>query len=280
MTATPKVAAIHDISGFGRCSLTVALPILSVMGVQCAVLPTAYLSTHTAFPDFTFLDLTEEMKKTMDHWQTLGLCFDAVYSGFLGCTEQIGVVEDFIRRFRKDNALAVVDPVMGDNGVRYVTYTDEMCEATCRLTEKADVITPNLTEAAFLLGEDYETLPRDKAGYAELCRALSGGGARSVVLTGVSDGADTLGAAAFDRETGQVEFALTDRIPGEYHGTGDVFSSVLTGALVRGRKLTEAAALAAKFVRDCAERTFPQGTPMREGVDLEPLLYTIGADRL
>ena len=176
MTATPKVAAIHDISGFGRCSLTVALPILSVMGVQCAVLPTAYLSTHTAFPDFTFLDLTEEMKKTMDHWQTLGLRFDAVYSGFLGCTEQIGVVEDFIRRFRKDNALAVVDPVMGDNGVRYVTYTDEMCEATCRLTEKADVITPNLTEAAFLLGEDYETLPRDKAGYEELCRALSGGG--------------------------------------------------------------------------------------------------------
>ena len=142
------------------------------------------------------------------------------------------------------------------------------------------MITPNLTEAAFLLGEDYETLPRDKAGYAELCRALSGGGARSVVLTGVSDGADTLGAAVFDRETGQVEFALTDRIPGEYHGTGDVFSSVLTGALVRGRKLTEAAALAAKFVRDCAERTFPQGTPMREGVDFEPLLYTIGADRL
>ncbi len=169
---------------------------------------------------------------------------------------------------------------MGDNGVRYVTYTDEMCEATCRLTEKADVITPNLTEAAFLLGRIMKPLPRDKAGYAELCRALSGGGARSVVLTGVSDGADTLGAAVFDRETGQVEFALTDRIPGEYHGTGDVFSSVLTGALVRGRKLTEAAALAAKFVRDCAERTFPQGTPMREGVDFEPLLYTIGADRL
>ena len=280
MTATPKVAAIHDLSGYGRCSLTVALPILSVMGVQCSVLPTAYLSAHTAFPGFTFLDLTEEMKKTMGHWEALGLQFDAVYSGFLGGVEQIDIVADFIRRFRREGGLAIVDPVMGDYGRRYVTYTDEMCEATRRLAEKADVITPNLTEAAFLLEEAFDALPADRAGLAELTRRLSCGGGRSVVLTGASDGEATIGAAVYDRETDRVEFALTDRIPGEYHGTGDVFASVLTGALLRGRSLVEASALAVRFVRDCAARTYPLHTPPQEGVDFEPLLYTIAADRL
>ena len=280
MITTPKVAAIHDLSGYGRCSLTVALPILSAMGVQCAVLPTAYLSTHTAFPNFTFLDLTEEMKKTMDHWEQLGLRFDAVYSGFLGGVEQIDIVAEFIRRFQRRGGLAVVDPVMGDNGRRYVTYTDAMCDATRSLAEKADVITPNLTEAAFLLQEDFYALPTDRAGFAELARRLSGGGARSVVLTGARDGENTIGAAVYDRERDCVEFTLTDCIPGEYHGTGDVFASVLTGALLQGKSLVEASALAARFVRDCAARTYPQQTPPQEGVDFEPLLYTIAADQL
>lgn len=280
MRQTPKVAAIHDLSGFGRCSLTVALPVLSAMGVQCAVLPTAYLSAHTAFPDFTFLDLTEEMKKTMRHWESLKLRFDAVYSGFLGDVGQIDIVADFIRRFRAERGIAVIDPVMGDDGRRYVTYTDEMCDATRCLAEKADVITPNLTEASFLLKEPYDALPNDRAGFAALARELSADGKRSVVLTGVSDGADTIGAAVYDRETKTVEFALTDRIPGEYHGTGDVFASVLTGALVQGKGLLEASELAVRFVRDCAERTWPQHTPAREGVDFEPLLYTIAADKL
>ena len=280
MITTPRAAAIHDLSGIGRCSLTVALPILSAMGVQCSVLPTAYLSAHTAFPDFTFLDLTEEMKKTVSHWKQLGLRFDAVYSGFLGGVEQIDIVADFIRDFRREGGLAVVDPVMGDNGRRYVTYTDEMCAATRRLAEKADVITPNLTEAAFLLEEDYDALPKDGAGFAQLARVLSAGGSRSVVLTGACEGEDTIGAAVYDRETDTVDFALTDRIPGEYHGTGDVFASVLTGALLHGKTLLEASKMAARFVRDCAARTYPQDTPDRDGVDFEPLLYTIAADKL
>ena len=277
---TPRVAAIHDLSGFGRCSLTVALPILSVMGVQCTVMPTAYLSAHTAFPRFTFLDLTDEMRKTMAHWQEMGLTFDAVYSGFLGDVDQIDIVSRFISAFRTEENFSVIDPVMGDNGRRYVTYTDEMCDATRRLVESADVITPNLTEASFLLNEAYDSLPTDEAGFAEVARALSGGGRRSVVLTGASDGPDTIGAAVYDRETDSVSFALTDRIPGEYHGTGDVFASVLTGALVQKKSLLESAQLAARFVRDCAERTYPQGTPIQEGVDFEPLLYTISADKL
>ncbi len=280
MMQTPNVAAIHDISGYGRCSLTVALPILSVMGVQCTVLPTAYLSAHTAFPDFTFLDLTQELKKTMVHWQKLGLRFDAVYSGFLASVDQIDIVSDFIKTFRKPDGLAVVDPVMGDDGCRYTTYTDEMCAATRRLVESADVITPNLTEAAFLLDVAYDALPTDKAGLAELAKVLSGDGRRSVVLTGASDGADTIGAVVYDRDSQTVDFVLTDRIPGQYCGTGDVFSSVLTGGLVRGKTLVEAAQVAARFVRDCAARTYCKEKPLQESVDFEPLLYTIAADKL
>ena len=141
------------------------------------------------------------------------------------------------------------------------------------------MITPNLTEAAFLLQEDYDALPRDRAGISELTKALSGGGRCSVVLTGVSDGPETLGAAVYDRESGQVEFLLTDSIPGEYHGSGDVFASVLTGALVRGKGLQEAAGMAVRFVRDCAERTYPLNLSMREGLDFEPLLWRLGAEQ-
>ena len=280
MMQTPNVAAIHDISGYGRCSLTVAVPILSVMGVQCTVLPTAYLSAHTAFPDFTFLDLTDAMKKTMTHWQQLGLRFDAVYSGFLAGVDQIDIVSEFMQAFRKPDGLAVVDPVMGDDGCRYTTYTDEMCAATRRLVDAADVITPNLTEAAFLLDIPYDTLPTDQAGFAELAKTLSGNGRRSVVLTGVSDGADTIGAVVYDRTTRQTDFVLTDRIPGQYCGTGDVFSSVLTGSLMRRKTLIESAQLAVRFVRDCAARTYRSEKPFQESVDFEPLLYTIAVDKL
>ena len=165
---TPRVAAIHDMSGFGRCSLTVAIPILSAMGVQCCPLPTAFLSTHTGgFEGFTFLDMTDEMSKVADHWASLGLTFQAVYSGFLGSERQIGVVEDFICRFRGPDTVVVVDPVMGDYGRVYQTYTAAMCSGMARLAELADVITPNLTEAALLLGQPYETLPAGEAGLRE-----------------------------------------------------------------------------------------------------------------
>jgi pyridoxine kinase len=155
-----------------------------------------------------------------------------------------------------------------------------MCEAMIGLTDVADVITPNLTEASFLLRRDYADMPQTRAGFADLAVELSNNGTRSVVLTGASDGEGTLGAAVYDRETKQVEFTLTDRIPGEYHGTGDVFTSVLTGALLRGKTLTEAAGLAARFVRDCAERSRALGVKKAEGVDFEALLYTVAADKL
>ena len=271
--STPRVAAIHDLSGFGRCSLSVALPILSVMGVQCCPLPTAFLSTHTGgFEGFTFLDMTDEMPKVANHWKSLDLQFQAIYSGFLGSERQISLVEDFIHTFRRKDTIVVIDPVMGDYGKVYQTYTPGMCDGTARLAELADVITPNLTEAALLLGCPYDGLPVGEAGYREIVERLSMEGRRSVVLTGAAAGPDTTGAVCFDAASGTVRSVQTGRVPREFHGTGDVFASVLTGALLRGSPLFEAARQAVEFVRACAARTAAEGLPMREGVDFEPLL--------
>lgn len=273
---TPRVAAIHDMSGFGRCSLTVAIPILSAMGIQCCPLPTAFLSTHTGgFEGFTFLDMTDEMPKVSAHWKQLGLSFQALYSGFLGSERQIGIVEDFIRDFRAPGTVVVVDPVMGDHGRVYQTYTPAMCAGTAHLAAQADVITPNLTEAALLLDIPYEDLPTGEAGCREIVERLSLDGKRSVVLTGASAEEGETGAVCYDASTGRVEVVETQRVPREFHGTGDVFASVLTGALVQGASLTEAARAAVDFVRLCAERTAAEGLPMREGVDFEPLLGTL-----
>lgn len=270
---TPRVAAIHDMSGFGRCSLTVAIPILSAMGVQCCPLPTAFLSTHTGgFEGFTFLDMTDEMPKIAAHWKSLDLGFQAIYSGFLGSERQIGLVADFIRNFRGTDTIVVVDPVMGDHGQVYQTYTPAMCAGTARLAKRADVITPNLTEAALLLGVPYESLPSGGDGCREIVEKLSLDGRRSVVLTGASVTPEQTGAMCYDAQTGRTEAVQTRRVPQEFHGTGDVFASVLTGALVKGRSLTEAAREAVEFVRACAERTARERLPMREGVDFEPLL--------
>ena len=270
---TPRVAAIHDMSGFGRCSLTVAIPILSAMGVQCCPLPTAFLSTHTGgFEGFTFLDMTDEMPKVADHWASLGLSFQAIYSGFLGSERQIGIVADFIRRFRRPDTVVVIDPVMGDYGRVYQTYTAAMCDGMARLAELADVITPNLTEAALLLGRPYDALPAGEAGLRQITEQLSLEGRRSVVLTGASLAPGRTGAVCYDARTGRTQVVQTAYIAHEFHGTGDVFSSVLTGALVRGSTLADAAGQAAEFVRACAQRTAAEALPMREGVDFEPLL--------
>ena len=270
---TPRVAAIHDMSGFGRCSLTVAIPVLSAMGVQCCPLPTAFLSTHTGgFTGFTFLDRTEEMPKVAAHWQELALRFHAIYSGFLASERQIGIVSDFIRTFRRSDTLVVIDPVMGDDGKAYQTYTSALCSGMTHLAELADVITPNLTEAAFLLGRPYDQLPQEEAGLQELVRELGLHGRRSVVLTGVSLSPGKTGAMCFDAKTSRTETVQVDMIAHPLLGTGDIFASVLTGALVRGDTLFSAAAQAADFVRACAVHTVAQDLPLREGVDFEPML--------
>lgn len=274
MKRPARVAAIHDISGFGRCSLTVVLPVLGAMGAECCPLPTAFLSAQTAFPKSdraVFLDMTDQLARTGSHWQELGAEFDAIYSGFLGSETQIGLLGDFIRTFRKEHTLVVVDPVMGDWGRPYRTYTPDLCRRMGELAEHADVITPNLTEAAILLNEEYDAVPSE----AKVCswlERLSLKGTRSVVITGVHLEAKQVGAACFDRDKGEVSFPAAAQEPGEYAGTGDLFASVMLGALLRGESLHAAAALAADFVRKCAAFTNALGGDKREGVMFEGLL--------
>lgn len=227
----PRIAAIHDLSGFGRCSLTIVIPAMSAMGVQCCPLPTAYLSTHTGgFEGNTFLDLTDQMAPVTAHWRSLGLTFDAIYTGFMGSREQIALSGEFIRAFRREGTIAVVDPVLGDHGRAYRTCTPEMCRGMVELAELADVITPNRTEAALLLGADYGAVRLDsEAACALWAERLSLGGRRSVVLTGASPRPDRAGAAFFDRATGKTGLVCAPLAPGQFHGTGDLFASVLTG---------------------------------------------------
>ena len=273
MTRTPRVAAIHDLSGFGRCSLTIVMPVLSAMGVQCCPLPTAYLSTHTGgFTGNTFLDMTEAMGEAMAHWTALDLRFEAVYTGFMGSCRQMALAEAFLRQSRGRGARGVVDPVMGDHGRLYRTYTPEMCREMEKLAAAADVIIPNMTEAALLLGEAPDTVWRGEEEISALAERLGLDGARSVVLTGVSLREGTTGAACFDRDTGRVTFVERPFVARAFHGTGDLFASVLTGALVQGQDLTRAADRAARFVELCAAHTAPQGLPEREGIDFEPML--------
>lgn len=199
---TPRIAAVHDLSCYGRCSLTIALPVLSAMGCQCCPLPTALLSAHTGFTGGSFLDLTDEMTRITEHWEQIGLRFDGIYSGFLGSAAQIDVVERVIRRGSGAAAWVIVDPVLGDHGKAYRTCTPELCRGMRQLAEQADVITPNLTEAAILLERPYEEIQACDA--AAVVQKLSRDGRRSVVLTGYSAAEGQTGALCFDHLSGQV----------------------------------------------------------------------------
>ena len=266
----PRIAAIHDLSCFGRCSLTIALPVLSAMGCQCCPLPTALLSAHTGISGFTFLDTTDEMRRISAHWSQLSLHFQAIYTGFLGSAPQINLVEDFLRRFHAPDTLLVLDPVMGDHGTPYKTCTPALRQGLRELVAQADVITPNLTEAAILLDIPYHE--SQTADASELVRALSLQGQRSVVLTGYAAAPGQVGALCYDRDTRQVEAVQTDRVPQDFPGTGDLFASVLTGALTRGAPLLQAARTAVDFVGSCVARSVAEGADEAEGVDFEPLL--------
>lgn len=274
MKRPARVAAIHDMSGFGRCSLTVVLPVLSAMGAECCPLPTAFLSAQTAFPKSdraVFLDMTDQLARTGRHWQELNAEFDAIYSGFLGSETQIGLIGEFIETFRKGHTLVVVDPVMGDWGRPYRTYTPDLCRRMGELAEHADVITPNLTEAAILLGEDYDPNP-DGEKVRQWLERLSMGGKRSVVITGIRPVEGRVGAACFDRKTGEVSIPTADQERGEFSGTGDLFASVMLGALLKGEDLRTAVQLAADFVQRCAAFTNALNGDKREGVMFEGLL--------
>ena len=275
----PRVAAIHDLSGFGRTSLTVVIPILSSMGVQVCPLPTAVLSTHTVeFTDFTFLDLTPEMGPILDHWERLGLRFEGVYSGFMASDAQMAFVARCIERCLAPGGLAVVDPVLGDNGVLDPTMTPAMVERMRWLISFADVITPNFTEVAFLLGEPWQE-QIEETKLKDWLRRLADLGPGVVVSTSVPSAGHPTHTAVVAYHREQERFWKVDcpYIPAHYPGTGDAFASVLTGSLLQGDSLPLAMDRAVQFVTMGIRATFGHGLPMREGILIERILENLRA---
>lgn len=267
-----RVLAVHDLSCVGRCSLTVALPILSAAGLEASALPTAVLSTHTGgFTGMTFRDLTQDLPAIFQHWKTLDLAFDAIYTGYLGSAEQVALVEQLFDAFRGEQTKIIVDPVMGDHGKLYPGMSEKMPQLMKRLCQRADVIVPNQTEAALMLGRPYLETP-DQAEVDDLMQALCEMTQASVVLTGISPEEGKLGAAVYDRETGQSACPAAPHMPGSYHGTGDVYASALTGAYLAGKTLVQAAQIAADFTQQSIVETLPLGLETRYGVCFERAL--------
>ena len=270
MTRQKRVAAVHDISCLGKCSLTVALPIISAAGIECAVVPTAVLSTHTGGIDgYTFHDLTDEIIPIVKHWKSLSLSFDAIYTGYLGSFEQLDIVSSLFDLLGTKETLKVVDPVMADNGILYKSFSQDFPKGMRKLCAKANIIIPNITEAVLMLDKPYQTGPYTVNYIESLLKELGDIGANQVVLTGVHYDEKQLGIATYDKNTGHIGYHFEDRIEGYYHGTGDVFGSALIAAILKDFDLTEAAAEAVRFTVSSIARTRAAGTDVRFGVDFE-----------
>ncbi len=269
-----RIVTIQDISCVGKCSLTVALPIISAMGIETAVLPTAVLSTHTAFSDFFFRDLTADMSKISEQWERQNLQFDAIYTGYLGSPEQVKHVSEIMDRFGGNDTLVVVDPVMGDNGKLYTGFTEGFAEKMAMLCSKADVIVPNMTEATALLGMPYQE-NYNLADVRGMLSRLTAMGAKKAVLTGVVFPSGEVGAMAYDRESDTYLSYSREYITKNFHGTGDVFASTLTGALVRGLSLLDAMKLAVDFTVECIQKTMDDPAAVWYGVNFEQALPSL-----
>ena len=266
-----RVAAIHDLSGFGRCSLSVILPVLSVMGVQVCPVPTAVLSSHTGgLGEVEFRDLTDFIQPTLEHYKRLNIDFECIYSGFLGSEAQIDHCLEFFSTYK--NALAVVDPVMGDHGKAYRTYTKRMRERMSELVGVADLITPNLTEASMLLNDEYPTAPITRTQAKSMLVRLSELGPKYVVITGVSMATNEIANIGYDREHNSFWYVPCDYVPVSYPGTGDIYASVLTGSFLNGDSLPMAMDRATRFLEIAIKTTFTYAQDTRYGVMLEKSL--------
>ena len=249
----PRILTIQDISCVGQCSLTVALPILSACGVETAILPSAVLSTHTAgFTGYTFRDLTEDMPKIAAHWQKEGIAFDAFYTGYLGSAQQIQYVEDIFHTLGRGRGLKIVDPAMADNGKLYPAFDMDYVKAMRTLCAKADYVLPNLTEACFLTGVEYKE-EYDRAYIENIIGKLCALGAKNVIFTGVSYRKGMTGVVVW--ENGAYSYYEHEFLPGSCHGTGDIYASAFTGALMRGKTAMEGAKIAADYTMECIRAT-------------------------
>lgn len=271
MMRQKRMALINDITGFGRCSVAVELPLISAMKIQVCPLPTAILSVHTGFPKYFIDDYTDRMRDYMNNWKDNGLEFDGILTGFLGSRDQIDIVIDFFKNFKKENTKVIVDPVMGDHGRLYSSYTPELCLEMRRLLEYSDVLTPNLTEACNLLGIDY---PYDgKVSEAELmdiAEALSEKGPSQVAITGIGD-EEVMRNFIYEKGKGAKMFAVP-KVGGERSGTGDAFSAIVSAALVNGESLESAVEKAASFISKVLEYAVGLDLPWNYGLPFEEYL--------
>ncbi len=263
-----KVLTIQDISCFGKCSITVALPIISAMGVETVILPTAVLSTHTMFKDFTVKDLTDQLVPITDHWKKEGLKFDAIYTGYLGSAEEIEIAKKIFVEFGGDDTMIFIDPVMADNGKLYAAFDENYAKLNAGLCGTADIIVPNITEACFMTDTEYKEV-YDEDYVKDLLQKLAGLGSKVVVLTGVSLSEGKTGVYGLDTRTGEYFTYQNDRVNVSYHGTGDVFSSVSVGAIARGLSMKDAFRLAADYTARTIQVTEENPENPWYGVDFE-----------
>ena len=271
-----KIAIINDIAGFGRCAASVELPIISYMGVQCCPVPTAILSNHMGYPNYFIDDYTDRMETYIDNWRKLGLKFDGIATGFLGSVQQIEIVKNFLDTFRKEDTLVIVDPIMGDHGRLYSTFTEELCDRIKELIGYADITTPNLTEACRLADVPYrDGVWRKKKLYA-MAEQIASIGPSRVVITGIPQGGFI---ANYVYERGmEPQIIRTHRAGAERSGTGDVFSSIIAADGVNGVPFHKSVRKASGFVKKCIVCSDERGVPKTDGVCFEEILYQLKRD--
>ena len=268
-----KIALINDMSGFGRCSIAVALPVISHMKIHACPVPTSIFSNHTGFAEYFFEDYTSKMEEYISNWKKIDLQFKGILSGFLGSKEQIRIVEKFIEDFRTEDTLVIIDPVMGENGKPYATYTNDMCQEMKRLVKYADVLTPNLTEACILTNTPYTPDIFTRKDYFELVIKLSENGAKKVVITGVEMG-NYIGNIVY--EVGSKPKVLKEKRVGNVRsGTGDIFSAIIAADAVHQIPFDKSVKKASSFVRDCIAVTEKFDIPPTDGVCFEEILYKL-----
>lgn len=273
-----KIALINDVTGFGRCSIAVMAPIVSAMKIQAVTIPTAILSAHTQFPVFYFDDYTSKMNDYIQTYKTLEMEFDGIATGFLGSTEQVQIVLDFIKYFKKDNTFVLIDPVMGDYGKLYKTYTPQMCKKMKELVKYADILTPNLTELCTLLDLDY---PEGQISFDEIeqmCKELSKQGPKHIVVTGIDIEGKQIANFIYNEDSSH-QIVLTDRIGGDRSGTGDVISSIIAGMCMNGHSLYEAVSKASEYVSKCITYCEQNKVPNHYGLCFEMYLNELMEDK-
>ena len=272
-----KIALINDVTGFGRCSIAVMAPIVSAMKIQAVTIPTAVLSAHTQFPEYYFDDYTSKMRDYIQTYKDLNLSFDAIASGFLGSEEQVDIVIDFFKTFKKNGSFTLVDPVMGDYGKLYETYTPNLCEKMKALVHYADILTPNLTELCTLTDVEYRTEGFTDAELGEMCRKLTEQGPDHIVVTGIPSKSKQLMNYVYSKGE-EPRIVMVDRIGGDRSGTGDVISSIIAGMYMNGHDFYESVKKAAEFVTKCIRYCEDNNVPTHWGLCFEMYLRDLMED--